>query len=92
MTKPAAATQGAYGLGYKRLPVPGGPVLLSHDGSNEGWRANFFLNLDTGDGFVIVANSDVGGRIAPPIICAWAATTSFDMSDMSGLCRTVRRG
>ena len=88
MLRPAAGTQGAYGLGYKFLPVPRGPVLASHDGSNEGWRANFFLNQQTGDGFVILVNSDSGGRIAAPIVCAWAATTRFDMS---GLCATVRR-
>jgi CubicO group peptidase (beta-lactamase class C family) len=88
MLTPAEGTQGAYGLGYKFLPVPGGPVLLWHDGANEGWRANFFLNRATRDAFVILTNSDAGGRIAAPIVCSWAATTAFDMS---GLCATVRR-
>ena len=89
MLVPAAGTKGAYGLGYKYLPVPQGPTLLSHDGSNEGWRAIFFLNSETGDGLVMLVNSDSGGRMAPPIICAWAATTRFDMS---ALCSTVKRG
>jgi CubicO group peptidase (beta-lactamase class C family) len=88
MLTPAEATQGAYGLGYKLFPVPGGPILVSHDGSNEGWRAIFFLNRHTGDGIVILTNSDLGGRLGPPIVCSWAATTAFDMS---GLCATVRR-
>jgi len=88
MLTPADATGGQYGLGYKFLPVPGGPRLVSHDGANEGWRANFFMNPPSGDGLVMLINSDAGGRIAAPIVCAWAATTTFDMS---ALCATVRR-
>ena len=88
MLTPALGTAGQYGLGYKFLQVPSGPTLLSHDGSNEGWRAIYFMNPSSGDGLVLLTNSDKGGRIGPPIVCAWAATTSFDMSV---LCATVRR-
>lgn len=88
MLRPAEATGGQYGLGYKMLPVPQGPLLLSHDGANEGWRANFFMHPGSGDALVLLTNSDRGGRIGAPIVCAWAASTSFDMSSP---CATVRR-
>jgi len=88
MVAPAAATGGRHGLGYKQFAVPGGSHLVTYDGANEGWRAAFFMSAGTGDGLVILTNSDAGGRIVAPIVCAWASTTSIKMA---ALCATVRR-
>ncbi len=88
MLRAAEATGGQYGLGYKILAVPGGPILVTHDGANEGWRATFFMHPPTGDGLVMLTNSDAGGRVVAPVVCAWASTTRFDMS---ALCASLRR-
>jgi hypothetical protein len=46
------------------------------------------MNPSSGDALVLLTNSDKGGRIGAPIVCAWAATTSIDLTS---LCATVRR-
>ena len=88
MMTPAAGTSGQYGLGYKFFPVPRGPTLVTHDGANEGWRATFFLHASTGNGLVVLTNSDAGGRIVAPIVCAWASAITIDLS---ALCASLRR-
>jgi len=58
--QPAPGTNGNYGLGCKIFPVSEKTKLITHDGANEGWRAMYMLQPDTGNGIVIMTNSDEG--------------------------------
>ena len=86
MIKPAEGTNREYGLGYKMAPMTQTEMLVSHDGANEGWRAAFYLHPSKGDGIVLLVNSDAGGKIGAPIICAVFARSKIDISS---LCSTL---
>lgn len=47
-----------YGLGYELMPRLTGNPIISHSGSNPGWKANFILFPVEGVGIVVAANSD----------------------------------
>ncbi|MGH9839008.1 MAG: serine hydrolase domain-containing protein [Blastocatellia bacterium] len=81
MIAPAAGTEGKYGLGYKMMPLAG-EQLLSHDGANEGWRAMFLLHPHTGDGVVILTNSDLGGKVMGQIACVCFARTRVKLKSL----------
>ena len=49
-----------YGLGYELLPKLTENPIISHSGSNTGWKANFILFPIEGVGIVVATNSDVG--------------------------------
>lgn len=49
-----------YGLGYELLPKLTANPIVSHSGSNLGWKANFILFPVEGVGIVVATNSDVG--------------------------------
>ncbi|HVE61873.1 MAG TPA: serine hydrolase domain-containing protein [Chitinophagaceae bacterium] len=87
MITAAEATNGFYGLGVKMFPVSKNELLVSHDGANEGWRANYLLHPQKGDGVILLANSDMGGRTGAPIFCT---IFSFTKVDMSPLCSTIK--
>jgi CubicO group peptidase (beta-lactamase class C family) len=48
-----------WGLGIK-VGLNGQVVSFSHGGSNEGFRCHLFMNATTGQGLVVMTNSDVG--------------------------------
>jgi CubicO group peptidase (beta-lactamase class C family) len=81
MIAPAAGTEGKYGLGYKMMPLAN-ELLVSHDGANEGWRAIFLLHPQTGDGVVILTNSDLGGKVMGQIACACFARTRVNLGSL----------
>ncbi|HKR61685.1 MAG TPA: serine hydrolase domain-containing protein, partial [Pyrinomonadaceae bacterium] len=47
-----------YGLGYELLPRITENPIISHSGSNPGWKANFILFPVEGVGIVLATNSD----------------------------------
>lgn len=49
-----------YGLGYELMPKLNQNPIISHSGSNLGWKANFILFPVEGVGIVVATNSDVG--------------------------------
>ena len=49
-----------YGLGYELLPKLTQNPIISHSGSNPGWKANFILFPVEGVGIVVATNGDVG--------------------------------
>jgi CubicO group peptidase (beta-lactamase class C family) len=87
MITAAEATKGFYGLGVKMFAVSKEEMLISHDGANEGWRANYLLQPQKGDGVILLANSDMGGRIGAPIFCT---VFSFTNVNMAPLCSTIK--
>ncbi|WP_157993914.1 serine hydrolase domain-containing protein [Cohnella abietis] len=48
-----------YGLGFVIISRQG-KELITHGGANLGYQSNFYINRDSGDGIVILTNSDSG--------------------------------
>ncbi|WP_228486754.1 serine hydrolase domain-containing protein [Paludibaculum fermentans] len=63
MTKGA----GNYGLGLG-LNETAGRASFSHGGANEGYRCHYFAYRDSGDGAVVMTNSDNGSDLAMEIL------------------------
>lgn len=59
-----------YGLGFELLPKMTENPIISHSGSNRGWKANFILFPVEGLGIVVATNSDVG-EARKKIISIW---------------------
>jgi CubicO group peptidase (beta-lactamase class C family) len=59
-----------YGLGYELLPRLTANPIVSHSGSNLGWKANFILFPVEGVGIVVATNSDVG-EARKKVISIW---------------------
>ena len=62
----AAATRAENGV------VVPGPRLVWHNGSNRGFRAVLAGAPDSGDGFVVLTNSDRGQAMTDDLACAWS--------------------
>ncbi|AKL96579.1 beta-lactamase class C/penicillin binding protein [Clostridium aceticum] len=45
--------------------------LVAHDGGNKGWKANFSLAPNTGDGVVILTNGDNGTYLINEVLNSW---------------------
>jgi CubicO group peptidase (beta-lactamase class C family) len=71
MFLPAEGSRGAQGLGYALGRMGDGTVLAHHNGVNTGWRAQFGLLPATGDGFVVMTNSENGAGVAGDMFCRW---------------------
>lgn len=82
MITPAPGTEGKYGLGCKIFPVNEKVTMIMHDGANEGWRAAYYLHPSTGDGIILLANSDRGGKAGAPVICTVFKSTTVDLSNL----------
>jgi len=63
----------AYGLGYSVETLPNGTRIVSHGGSNRGWRAQFAALPQQGEGIVVLTNSDRGSEVITDLLCTWAA-------------------
>ncbi|HEY5883921.1 MAG TPA: serine hydrolase domain-containing protein [Pyrinomonadaceae bacterium] len=59
-----------YGLGYELMPKLTGNPIISHSGSNRGWKANFILFPTEGVGIVVATNSDFG-EARKKIVSIW---------------------
>ncbi|MGB8475779.1 MAG: serine hydrolase [Candidatus Acidiferrum sp.] len=62
---------GNWGLGFG-LASPGAKPTFGHGGANEGYRCNFEAHTDTGQGLVVMTNSDSGGELTNEIFRAVA--------------------
>ena len=82
-------TEPAMGLwwcqGWGLLTAPGGPYLWQW-GNNPGFRAFAMVSASTGDGFVLLTNSERGLRLAPALVQATVpaaqAVFGFRMLDL----------
>jgi hypothetical protein len=59
------------GLGHFINFRPDGTKLVIHDGANEGWRSNFTLVPETGNGIVILTNGNNGTYLISDVLDAW---------------------
>ena len=57
---------GNWGLGFG-LETPGSKPTFGHGGANEGYRCNFEAHTDSGQGLVVMTNSDSGGELTNEI-------------------------
>jgi len=44
---------------------------VSHSGDNAGWAARVLFSPRTGDGFLVLTNSDNGGKLIKALSCLW---------------------
>ncbi|MDQ3606311.1 MAG: beta-lactamase family protein [Gemmatimonadota bacterium] len=68
---------GEYGLGFG-LAGEGRAARFSHGGANEGFRAHFVAFRETGQGAVVMTNSDNGAALASEILRAVAREYGWD--------------
>lgn len=58
---------GGYGLGV-HVEGTGDSLRFSHSGANAGYRAFFVLYPETGDGVVVMTNSDNGDALGMEVV------------------------
>ena len=63
MTTPAPASGGGYGLGLELEELAGGVRMISHGGTNRGWRAQIAAFPDRGWGIAVLTNGENGQAI-----------------------------
>jgi CubicO group peptidase (beta-lactamase class C family) len=66
MQKPSA--NGSYGLGYRVDRLSDGGTMVSHAGSNRGWRSFLAAFPQAGYAIVILTNGDNGARVITEIM------------------------
>ena len=60
------------GLAYFVDPAHGDvPLTVQHGGSNAGWRAHLVAEPTSGNGLIVLSNSDNSGPILAAIQCLW---------------------
>ncbi len=62
----------AYGLGHFVELLPNGRRAISHGGHHTGWMVHFYLLPETGDGVVVLTNSERGMPFIADLLGAWA--------------------
>ena len=80
MIKPLISTKGDIALFYDSMALGyfiDKTGMVSHTGSNMGWRSFFGIYPNTGDGIVILSNSDSGRNIYIDIIRQWSELCEY---------------
>ncbi len=67
----------AYGLGYFIEILPDGRKAVSHGGQGSGWMTQFYAIPETGDGIVILTNSQRSWPFFAHILNRWAEWNGF---------------
>jgi CubicO group peptidase (beta-lactamase class C family) len=60
-----------YGLGYIIKDLPDHTRLIYHGGANRGWRSQFALLPERGDGLAILTNSEYGESLHQDLVSLW---------------------
>lgn len=62
------------GFAYFLEVAAGGQLYaVSHSGDNAGWSARILFNPVAGEGFVVLTNSDSGGKLIQALSCLWSS-------------------
>lgn len=64
-------------LGVFVETLPDGVMILTNGGYDPGWRSRFYLSPRTGDGIVILANSDRADPVIAQTSALWATWRGF---------------
>ena len=67
----------AYGFGHFIETLPNGQKAVWHGGQGHGWMTHFHLVPETGDGIVILTNSQRSWPLIAGILTDWAAWNGF---------------
>lgn len=67
----------AYGLGHFVETLSTGERAVWHGGQGHGWMTDFHLVPSTGDGIVIVANSQRSWPLVAQVLADWSTATGF---------------
>ena len=73
----------SYGLGYYLEGLNGGITAAAHGGQGTGWMTHFHSVPETGDGIVIMTNSQRSWPLFAYILSDWAKWNGFDSLGMS---------
>jgi CubicO group peptidase (beta-lactamase class C family) len=71
------------GLGIFVEKAPGQPTLLTNVGLDPGWSSLFIMSPATGDGVVILTNSDNGAPAIAQILSIWTAWRGLPASNLN---------
>jgi CubicO group peptidase (beta-lactamase class C family) len=74
MMEPPSGHRTGFGLGFA-LEAVSGVKLVSHTGANRGWKSIFGAAPGTGDGVVVLTNSDRGLPLTTDLLCEWGQRT-----------------
>jgi len=73
MYTPVPVTEGnSGGLGYDIEILSDGTHMIWHSGDVLGWRGQYAAFPDSGEGIVVLTNSDAGRYVIADVICSWA--------------------
>jgi CubicO group peptidase (beta-lactamase class C family) len=74
-------------LGYFVEHFPGRPSIVTNGGYDPGWSSRFYLAPATGDGLVILTNSDLGQPVIAQIASIWSSWRGLPPSGMTSTYR-----
>ncbi len=77
----------AYGLGHFIEESPSGDTVVWHGGQGNGWMTDFHLVPGTGDGIVVVANSQRSWPLIAGVVDRWAAWNGLGTVGFSVIAR-----
>lgn len=92
-TKPAgyySLVFDGYGFGHFIETLPDGKLAVSHGGQGSGWMTHFHSIPETGDGIVILANSQRSWPLFSAILTNWASWTGHGSVGMGIIARGAR--
>lgn len=72
----------SYGLGHYLEILPNGKLAVSHGGQGTGWMTHFHSVPETGEGIVILTNSQRSWPAIAQILTAWARWSGFSSVGM----------
>lgn len=75
----------AYGLGHFVETLPGGRVAVWHGGQGHGWMSHFHVVPASGDGLVILTNSQRSWPLFAAVLSDWARWTGMESVRMGGI-------
>lgn len=70
MLRPLDGRSSGFSLGFAMEGAPGIDIVL-HTGANRGWRSILAVSPETGDGLVLLTNSDRGLPLTTEALCSW---------------------
>jgi CubicO group peptidase (beta-lactamase class C family) len=68
MTSPAPDTGGDYGLGFELRTLAGDVRMVTHGGTNRGWRARIAAFPDRGWGIAVLTNGENGETVVDAVM------------------------
>lgn len=73
----------SYGFGHLLEDLPNGKLAVAHGGQGTGWMTHFHAIPETGDGIVILTNSQRSWPFFAKVLTRWAQYAGFERVGMS---------